>query len=90
MPVDPNDLPSADEHELAYWLMTSEIRSGSGPYLPRYTDRDIERDKDRKKAIRVEFKRRGYSDDDVQKIESGDWTVLDGRGHGTSFRSARN
>lgn len=79
MSVDPNDLPSADEHELAYWLMTSEIRSGSGPAFPRYTSTDIEKDRERKEAIRVEMKRRGYSDGDVLAIESGEWTMLDGR-----------
>lgn len=79
MSVDPNDLPSADEHELAYWLMTSEIMSGSGPASPRYTSTDIEKDRERKEAIRVELKRRGYSDGDVLAIESGEWTMLDGR-----------
>ncbi len=79
MSVDPNDLPSADEHELAYWLMTSEIKSGSGPHFPRYTRTDIGRDQDRKEAIRIELKRRGYSDGDVQQIESGEWKMLDGR-----------
>jgi len=79
MPVDPNDLPSADEHELAYWLMTSEIRSGSGPASTPYTSTDIEKDRERKEAIRVEMKRRGYSDGDVLAIESGEWTMLDGR-----------
>jgi len=79
MSVDPNDLPSADEHELAYWLMTSEIRSGSGPAFARYTSTDIEKDRERKEAIRVELKRRGYSDGDVLAVESGDWTILDGR-----------
>ncbi len=79
MSVDPNDLPSADEHELAYWLMTSEIRSGSGPTSTRYTSSDSEKDRERKEAIRVEMKRRGYSDEDVLAIESGEWTMLDGR-----------
>ena len=79
MSVDPNDLPSADEHELAYWLMTSEIMSGSGAASPRYTSTDIEKDRERKEAIRVELKRRGYSDGDVLAIESGEWTMLDGR-----------
>ena len=79
MSVDPNDLPSADEHELAYWLMTSEIRSGSGPATPLWTSTDIEKDRERKEPIRVELKRRGYSDADVLAIESGQWTMLDGR-----------
>ncbi len=79
MSVDPNDLPSADEHELAYWLMTSGITSGSGPDASHYTSTDIEKDTERKEAIRVELKRRGYSDGDVLAIESGEWTMLDGR-----------
>ena len=79
MSVDPNDLPSADEHELAYWLMTSGIRSGSGPAATRYTSNALEKDRERKEAIRVEMKRRGYSDGDVLAIESGEWTMLDGR-----------
>ena len=53
--------------------------SGSGPDAPPYTNTDIKRDKERKGAIRVELKRRGYSDGDVQAIESGVWTMLDGR-----------
>lgn len=79
MSVDPNDLPSADEHELAYWLMTSEVTSGSGPTSTRDPSTDIERDRERKEASREELKRRGYSDGDVMAIESGEWTVLDGR-----------
>ncbi len=79
MSVDPNDLPSADEHELAYWLMTSGIRSGSGPRFAHYASADIEEDQERKQAIRVELERRGYSAGEVQAIESGEWTMLDGR-----------
>ncbi len=79
MSVDPHDLPSADEHELAYWLMTSGIRSGSGPRLPHDASADIEPDNERKEAIRVELKRRGYSEGEVQQIESGKWEMLDGR-----------
>ncbi len=79
MSVDPHDLPSAAEHELAYWLMTSGIRSGSGPRLPHDASADIEPDNERKEAIRVELKRRGYSDGDVLAVESGEWTMLDGR-----------
>jgi len=79
MSVDPNDLPSADEHELAYWLMTSGIRSGSGPAFPGHTSTDIEQDMERKEAIRIELKRRGYSAGDVLAIEAGEWTMLDGR-----------
>jgi len=80
MPIDYDDLPSADEQQLAHWLMRSERSAGSGLHLPRYTDADIDRDRQRKEAIRVELRRRGYSDDDVAHIESGEWRMLDGRG----------
>ena len=79
MSIDYNDLASADEQHLAHFLMSREIKAGSGPVLPRYTDADFEREKEHKEAIRAEFIRRGYSDDEVQQIESGDWTVLDTR-----------
>jgi len=80
MPIDYDDLPSADEQQLAHWLMRSEISAGSGLHLPRYTDTDIDRDKQRREAIRVELRRRGYSGVDVQHIESGEWRTLNGRG----------
>ena len=60
--------------------MTSGIRSGSGPRFADDASADIEVDQKRKEAIRVELKRRGYSAGEVQAIESGEWTMLDGRG----------
>lgn len=59
--------------------MTSGIRSGSGPRFSHYASADIEEDQERKQAIRVELERRGYSAGEVQAIESGEWTMLDGR-----------
>ena len=79
MALDYEDLSSADDQLLAHFLVAREITAGSGPVLPSYTDADFEREKQHKAALRAEFSRRGYSDDDIQRIESGDWTALDGR-----------
>jgi hypothetical protein len=71
----------ADETDegLAHWLSMSTIVAAASP-LPTYTDQDFADEEARKTAIRREFLRRGYSEDEVARIERNDWTPLDGRG----------
>jgi hypothetical protein len=80
MAIDYDNLEHEKEQTLAHFLVTSEIRAGGGQVLPTYEwPAAWEREEDRKQAIRDEFMRRGYSEHEVSRIESGDWSVLDGR-----------
>ena len=78
-----DDLTMATETELVDLLITSPMRLATPPKgfgYPRYSEDDIKASREQRGAVLAEFSRRGYSGDEVERIKSHDWAVLDGRG----------